>query len=57
MHNELCLSEFAFQILHNTITCLFNAIEPWLKNSDQGKIYLSIFIDLKKAFDNVDHKA
>ena len=41
---------------HSTLTCLLNVIDPWFKNSDEGKINLSIFLDLKKAFDTVDHK-
>ena len=54
--NRLCLNQFAFQKLHSTLTCLLNVIDPWFKNSDEGKINLSIFLDLKKAFDTVDHK-
>ena len=53
---RLCLNQFAFQKLHSTLTCLLNVIDPWFKNSDEGKINLSIFLDLKKAFDTVDHK-
>ena len=54
--NRLCLNQFAYQKLHSTMTCLLNVIDPWFKNSDEGKIILSIFLDLKKAFDTVDHK-
>ena len=36
--------------------CLLNVIDRWSKNSDEGKINLSVFLDLKKAFDTVDHK-
>ena len=53
--NKLCLNQFALQKLHSTLTCLLNVIDPWFKNSDEGKINLSIFHDLKKAFDTVDH--
>ena len=54
--NRLCLNQFAFQKLHSTLTCLLNVIDPWFKNSDEGKINFSIFLDLEKAFDTVDHK-
>ena len=53
--NKLCLNQFAFQKLHSTLTCLLNVIDPWFKNYDEGKINLSIFLDLKKTFDTVDH--
>ena len=55
-YNKLCLNQFAFQKMHNTVTFLLNAIDPWLKRSDEGKINLSMFLDLKKAFDTVDHR-
>ena len=54
-YNRLCLNQFAFQKLHSTVTCLLNVIDPWLKSSDKGKMNLSIFLDLKKAFDTVDY--
>ena len=38
------------------MTSLLNLIDPWFKNSDEGKINMSISLDLKKAFDTVDHK-
>ena len=37
-----------------TDTCI-ECYRPWFKNSDEGKINLNIFLDLKKAFDTVDH--
>ena len=55
-YNKPCLNQFAFQKLHNTVTCLLNVIDPLIKSSDEGKMNLSIFLDLKKAFDTVDHK-
>ena len=55
-YNRLCLNQFAFQKLHNLVTCLLNVVDPWLNRSDEGKINLSIFLDLKKIFDTVDHK-
>ena len=54
-YNKLCLSQYAFQKLHNTVACLLNVINPRLMSSNEGKISLSIFLDLKKAFDTADH--
>ena len=39
--NRLCLNQFAFQKLYSTLACLLNVIDPWFKNSDEGKINLS----------------
>ena len=50
------MNQFAFQKLHHIVTCLLNVIDSWSERSDEGKINLSIFLDLKKAFDIVDHK-
>ena len=55
-YNKQCLGHFAFQKLHNTVACLLNVIDQRLKDSDEGKIHLNIFLDPKKAFDTVDHK-
>ena len=55
--SRLCSNHFAFQKLHSTLTCRLNAIDPWFKNSDEGTINLSIFLDLKKAFDTVTIKS
>ena len=37
---------------HSTPTALISAVNLWLT----GKLNSSVFIDLKKAFDTVDHK-
>ena len=38
-----------------TTTALISAVNLWLANMDAGKLNGSVFIDLKKAFDTVDH--
>ena len=48
--------QHAFQKLHNTLTSLLNVTDSWFSNADKRKINISIFLDLKKAFDNADHK-
>ena len=50
------LNQFAFQKLHNTVACLLNVIDPWFKNSDEGKVNVSIFLELKKTFDTMTIK-
>ena len=35
---------------------LISAVNLWLTNMDAGKLNGSVFTDLKKAFDTVDHK-
>ena len=55
-YNKRRLNQLAIQSLHSTVTCLLNVIEPWLKNSDKGKINLSIFVNPIKALDTVRHK-
>ena len=48
--------QHAFRKLHNTLTSLLNVTDLWFLNADKRKINISIFLDLKKAFDTVDHK-
>ena len=41
--------------LHSTLTALIEATNSWSVNIDNGLVNGVIFIDLKKAFDNIDH--
>ncbi len=52
----LTTSQAAFQKLCSTITSLIESTDYWYENIDHKKLNLSIFLDLKKAFDTVDHK-
>ena len=40
---------------HSVVTCLLNNTDDWYVNMDDGIYTANIFIDLKKAFDTVDH--
>ena len=40
---------------HSTLTCLLNMSDDWYNGLDLGKLVRLVFIDLKKAFDTVDH--
>ena len=47
--------QFGFRKLHSTVTCLLKNTDDWYKGLDLGKLVGLVFIDLKKAFDTVDH--
>ena len=44
-----------FLRLHSTVTCLLKNTDDWYNGMDFGKLVGLVFIDLKKAFDTVDH--
>ena len=44
-----------FLHLHSTVTCLLKNTDDWYNGMDLGKLVGLVFIDLKKAFDTVDH--
>ena len=41
--------------MHSTLTALLEATNNWYLNIDDGLINSVLFLDLKKAFDTVDH--
>ena len=54
-NNHLFSNQSGFRALHSVVTCLLNSTDDWYVNMDNGKYTANIFIDLKKAFDTVDH--
>ena len=44
-----------FGSLHSTGTALLDLTNQWYFNIDKGMISVVVFLDLKKAFDTVDH--
>ena len=44
-----------FRSLHSTVTALLEATDSWAMNIDRGFVNAVVFLDLKKAFDTVDH--
>ncbi len=48
-------NQSAFQKLYSTVTSLICSTDSWYENIDYKKLNLTIFLDLKKAFDTVDH--
>ena len=54
--NKLFFSDQSgFRALHSVLTCLLKCTNDWYMNFDKGLYTGVIFIDLKKAFDTVDH--
>ena len=45
-----------FRELYCTVSCLLKNTDEWYKRLDTGHYLGSVFIDLKKAFDTVDHE-
>ena len=40
----------------SVLTCLLKSTNDWYLNIDKGKYTAAVFIDLKKAFNAVDHE-
>ena len=55
-NNVITKNQSAFRKLCSTITSLICSTHHWHENIDNKKLNLTIFLDLKKAFDTVDHK-
>ena len=47
--------QFGFRKLHSTNHALISLVEKVNNALDSGKILIGVFLDLKKAFDTVDH--
>ena len=54
-NNILTKSQFGFRKSHSTTTSLLKSTNKWLLNIDKGLIN-GVLLDLRKAFDTVDHK-
>ena len=55
-NNLLTTCQSGFRSLHSTVTALLEATNSWSVNIDNGLINGVVFIDLKKAFDTIDHQ-
>ena len=54
--NILYENQFGFRKKHSTNMALIVLIDKILKNLDSGNYVLGLFLDLRKAFDTVNHK-
>ena len=52
-NNVITKNQSAFRKLYSTITSLICSTDFWYENIDSKKLNLTIFLDLKKAFDKV----
>ena len=55
-HNILFENQFGFRKNNSTVYALLEITERIKETIDQGKFGCGIFIDLKKAFDTVNHQ-
>ena len=54
-NNFLYTYQSGFRPLHSTLTALLDIPNEWCFNIDKGMVNGVLFLDLKKAFDTVDH--
>ena len=55
-NNILTKFQSGFRPLHSTLTALLDTTDNWYLNIDNGLTNAILFIDLKKAFDTIDHE-
>ena len=54
-NNLLSKRQFGFRHFNSTMSTLFDCTNEWYRNMDCGLYNLVVFLDLRKAFDTVDH--
>ena len=54
-HHLLSEAQFGFRKNHSTVTCILKLLDDIYYNMELGKMTGVVFLDLKKAFDTVDH--
>ena len=55
-YNILYQNQFGFRQGHSTHQALITLVDKITKSLDNGDIVIGVFLDLKKAFDTVNHK-
>ena len=54
-NNLLVNEQSGFRTLHSTLACLLKNTDDWYSGLDNGQLVDLVLIDLRKAFDTVDH--
>ena len=54
-NNLLSQEQSGFRTLHSTVSCLLKSTDDWYSAFDNSEIVGATFVDLRKAFDTVDH--
>ena len=54
-NNLIFTSQYGFKKLHSTELASLELVDRVFQHLDKGKLPLSIFLDLSKAFDTLDH--
>ena len=52
----LSKSQSGFRSLNSTVTAMFHLTNDWYLNIDKGENYLTVLLDLAKAFDTVSNE-
>ena len=55
-HDILCKHQSGFRAIHLTVTALLEATDTWAYYIDIGNLNALSFLDVKKAFDTIDHE-
>ena len=55
VNNILASSQAAFRKLNSITTSFISSTDHWHENMDNNKMNLTIYLDLRKAFDTVGH--
>ena len=55
-NNLISKFQFGFRPLHSTADALLHSTNEWYSNMDHGLFNIAVFLDLKKAFDTVNHE-
>jgi hypothetical protein len=42
--------------MHSTADAMLHSTNEWYRNMDDGMLNITVFLDLKKAFDTVNHE-